>query len=92
MGNACCSEHGGQSNEDEMKNYESRQGRPVKQSHDGKLGFGQQDEMYGAGAVDDNLLLAYTSGDQKKIVKIQSHFRGHNTRKRLKEGNQIILN
>ena len=43
--------------------------------------------MYAQGAVDDNLLLAYTSGDQKKIVKIQSHFRGHNTRKRLKEGN-----
>lgn len=34
-----------------------------------------------------NLLLAYTSGDQKKIVKIQSHFRGHATRKRLADGN-----
>jgi hypothetical protein len=36
--------------------------------------------------------MAYTSGDQKKIVKIQSHYRGHNTRMRLGEGNEIILN
>jgi len=35
MGNACCSEHGGNTNDDEMKNYESR-GRPVNQSLDDK--------------------------------------------------------
>ena len=63
MGNACCSEHGGQSNEDEMKNYESRQGRPVNQSVDGKMMYQQVDPQYGQGPVDDNLLLAYTSGD-----------------------------
>ena len=92
MGNACCSESGGQSHDDEMKNYDSRQGRPVNQSADGKLNYGQYGEQtYPHPSTDDNLLLAYTSGDQKKIVKIQSHFRGHNTRKRLKEGNQIIL-
>lgn len=93
MGNACCSENGGQSHDDEMKNYDSRhQGRPVNQSADGKMNFTHlPDQNYPQNSLDDNLLLAYTSGDQKKIVKIQSHFRGHNTRKRLKEGNQIII-
>ena len=69
MGNACCSEHGGQSNDDEMKNYDSRQGRPVNQGADGKMQF-LADGAYPQGGLDDNLLLAYTSGDQKKIVKI----------------------
>ena len=55
MGNACCSEHGGNVNDDEMKNYESR-GKPVNQSLDA-----QHPDAYGQG--DDNLLLAYTSGD-----------------------------
>jgi len=66
MGNACCSEHGGNSNEDEMKNYESR-GRPVNQSLDDKRNI----DVDTFGQVDgEQLLLAYTSGDQKKIVKI----------------------
>jgi hypothetical protein len=64
MGNACCSENGGQSHDDEMKNYDSRQGRPVNQSADGKLNFGHMpDTGYPQGPIDDNLLLAYTSGD-----------------------------
>ena len=39
--------------------------------------------------TEDKTLLAYTSTDQKKIVKIQSHYRGHNTRMRLNDGNDI---
>lgn len=38
---------------------------------------------------DKNLLLAYTSGD--KQVNMMSDFQGDNTRKRLNQGNQIIL-
>ena len=50
----------------------------------------QLNQMAFAGTTgEDQTLLAYTSGDQKKIVKIQSHYRGHNTRKRLNEGNEI---
>jgi len=41
-------------------------------------------------APNDEVLLAYTSGDQKKIVKIQSNFRGHTTRKKIEDDGQII--
>ena len=90
MGNACCSE-GGQTTETEYGAYQSNS-RPVNQSTEKGFGVQQSIQRQTFGKEDNNLLLAYTSGDQKKIVKIQSHFRGHNTRKRLAEGNQFIIN
>jgi len=69
MGNNCCSE-GGQTRQEELKNYESRP----------RL---NQQPNTSAYPVDDNVLFAYTSTDKKKIVKIQSTYRGHATRKRL---------
>ena len=77
MGNACCSE-GGNAAENELKGYESRP-------------YTEKDLVtYHYNANQEELLLAYTSQDRQKIVKIQSNFRGHATRKRLAEGNSLI--
>ena len=70
MGNSCCSE-GGQTKQEELKNYESRPR------------LNQNPHMNDYPVNDDNVLMAYTSTDRKKIVKIQSTYRGHATRKRL---------
>ena len=76
MGNACCSE-GGNIAENELKNYESRP-------------YNQEEPYHKGTARNDELLMAYSSVDKKKIVKIQSHYRGHATRKRINDGNSII--
>lgn len=65
MGNACCSE-GGQMAENELRGYDSR---PYK-----------QEEINNYRQGDEEILMAYTSQDKKKIVKIQSNYRGHATR------------
>jgi hypothetical protein len=63
-----------------MKNYQSGRGRPI--TFEGE----QQTANKGYGESND-ILLAYTSTDRKKFVKIQSNWRGYNTRKRIYEGN-----
>ena len=85
MGNACCSD-GGQSLQNEYK-YDSS-GQPVNQSAEG---LGQN--SYRKGKADEkNLLLAYTSGQQRKLVELENNYRGEDTKKRLDDGNKIILN
>ena len=77
MGNSCCSE-GGQTKHEELKNYESR---PKLNQSPMNLEYGEQDQ---------NILLAYTSTDKKKIVKIQSTYRGHATRKRIDDQSNFV--
>ena len=84
MGNACggmCSD-GGQVMDNELKNYDSS--KPFNQLDDKNLS-----DRY-AQPIDESLLLAYTSGDKQKLVKIQSHYRGQDTKKRLDDGNEFI--
>ena len=90
MGNASCCSEGGHTLDTEYKSYHSNS-RPVNQSTE--KGFNVKQSFQKQYIEEDkNLLMAYTSGDQKKIVKIQSHYRGHNTRQRLDNGNQFIIN
>ena len=98
MGNNCCSEVGGHTQELEYKSNDDLQRQSQKpyaqslETHnevkqiDGAVSFGKESIF----KDDPNLLLAYTSGEQKKLVRLHNDFRGDQTRKNIEEGNQVM--